>query len=109
MDTFEGRKLTIVIQERDRFGGQPLMVAILETLAREGIAAATVTRAVTGFSGASPVHTVNIEVLSFDLPLVIEATDAPEKIDLVLPKLVELSPGAMMDVMPVQMVRGRRE
>lgn len=109
MNILAAKRLTIVTHERDSYDGRPLFESILELLAREGISSASVTRAVTGFSGSGPVHTANIEVLSFDLPVVIEATDVAEKIDRVVMNLEDICPASMVDVMPVQMIRGRTD
>lgn len=72
--------LTIYIGESDHWQGQPLYIAILETLRREGFAGATVLRGVAGFGAHSRIHTAAILRLSEDLPLVIEVVDNPEKI-----------------------------
>jgi CBS domain-containing protein len=79
--TGPGKKLTIYIGESDRSGHRPLYQAILETLKKEGLAGATVTRGVAGFGAHSRIHTAALLQLSEDLPLIIEAVDIPEKIE----------------------------
>jgi CBS domain-containing protein len=76
-----GKKLTIYIGESDRHGHRPLYQAILETLKREGLAGATVTRGLAGFGAHSRIHTAMLLQLSEDLPLIIEVVDTPEKIE----------------------------
>jgi PII-like signaling protein len=49
-----------------------------------------------GFGHDRRVHTIDIEVASFDLPVVIEVVDTQERIDRVLPKLGPLMPGGVM-------------
>ena len=85
--------LTIYIGENDKWRGQPLYAAILETLKREKIAGATVARGVAGFGAHSHIHTASILRLSEDLPLCIQVVDKPERIayaiDLVAPMVSE--------------------
>jgi CBS-domain-containing membrane protein len=76
-----GKRLRIYIGESDQWQGRALYAALLETLKREGLAGATVTRGVAGFGAHSRIHSASIEVLSTDLPLVVEVVDRPEQID----------------------------
>ena len=76
-----GKRLRIYLGESDRWRGRPLYAALLETLKREGLAGATVTRGVAGFGAHSRIHIASIERLSEDLPLVVEVVDRPEMIE----------------------------
>jgi len=75
-----GKRLCIYIGESDRWRGKPLDTAILETLKSLGLAGATVFRGTSGFGAHSHIRTSSIEVLSVDLPILIEAVDTPERI-----------------------------
>jgi PII-like signaling protein len=85
--------LSIYINEGDKWRGQPLYTAIIETLKEEGIAGATVLRGLTGFGAHSKIHTESIWHLSGDLPLCIKVLDNPRKIaqalDLIAPMMTE--------------------
>ena len=85
-----GKWLRIYIGESDHWHGKPLYQAIVETLRREGMAGATVLRAVEGFGAHSRIHTAHILRLSEDLPIVVETVDSAEKIERVLPGLREM-------------------
>ena len=76
----KAKRLSIYIGESDRWSGRALYVALLQALRKNGMAGATVTRGLAGFGAHSVIHTANIEVLSMDLPLLIQAIDSPEKI-----------------------------
>ena len=76
----DAQLLTIFIGESDKWRGQPLYAAILETLKREKIAGATVVRGVAGFGAHSHIHTASILRLSEDLPLCIQVVDKPDRI-----------------------------
>lgn len=74
------KRLKIYIGESDQWRGKPLYTALLETLKKEGLAGATITRGVAGFGAHSRIHTASILDLSVDLPLIVEVIDSPEKI-----------------------------
>src|SRR5512144_617221 len=68
----------IFIGESDKWHHQPLSVALLERLRKEGFAARSV------------LHTTHLLRLSEDLPVVIEIVDTQEHIDRLLPILDEM-------------------
>jgi hypothetical protein len=86
--TGTAKRLRIYIGDADRWQHQPLALAILEVLKREGLAGATVFQGVAGFGAHSRIHTRALLDLSADLPVVIEVVDRPDRIDRILP-LVE--------------------
>lgn len=88
--------MRIHIGERDKFEGKPLYAAIVELLRRKHYAGATVLRGIMGFGASSIVHTDRIEVLSLDLPLVVECIETAERIDAVLPELDEMIGGGLI-------------
>jgi uncharacterized protein len=83
----DNRLLRIFIGESDTYQGQPLYMAIVEALRREGLAGATVVRGIEGFGKSSRLHTAHILRLSEDLPIVIECVDSAEKVEAILPNL----------------------
>ncbi len=83
----DNRLLRIFIGESDTHQGQPLYMAIVEALRSEGLAGATVLRAIEGFGKSSRLHTAHILRLSEDLPIVIECVDTADKIEAILPTL----------------------
>src|SRR5438552_19200353 len=83
MRSLEGSQILvrIFIGESDRWHHQPLHIALLERLRREGFAGATVTRGVAGFGAHSTIHTAHIVQLSEDLPVVVEVVDSEEHVE----------------------------
>lgn len=82
--TGAAKRLTIYLGESDRWHGQPLYMALLETLRQGGLAGATVTRAVAGFGAHSRIKTARLADVSADLPMVIEVVDTSERIEGIL-------------------------
>ncbi|RMH44095.1 MAG: DUF190 domain-containing protein [Deltaproteobacteria bacterium] len=83
MRVLDGEQLLvrIFIGESDRWHRQPLHIALVERLRKEGFAGATVFRGVAGFGARSVLHTAQILRLSEDLPVVIEVVDSEARMD----------------------------
>jgi uncharacterized protein len=98
MHGFKGERtlMRIHIGERDKFHGKPLYQAIVELLRQRHYAGATVLRAIMGFGASSRLHTDRIEVLSLDLPIIIECVDTEEKIAAILPELDQMIGGGLI-------------
>jgi uncharacterized protein len=96
--------MRIHIGERDKYNGKPLYAAIVELLRRKGYAGATVVRAIMGFGATSTLHTDRIEVLSLDLPIIVECVETAEKIDAVLPELDDMIGGGLITLERVNVI-----
>jgi uncharacterized protein len=88
--------MRIHIGERDKFRGKSLYAAIVELLRAKHYAGATVYRGIMGFGASSTVHTDRIEVLSLDLPVIVECIETSERIDAILPELDEMIGGGLI-------------
>jgi len=101
----KAKRLSIYIGESDRWSGRALYIALLETLRKNGLAGATVTRGLAGFGAHSVIHTANIEVLSLDLPLLIQAIDSPEKIEKALEIITPMVGEGLITLDDVEVVK----
>ncbi len=102
--------MRIHIGERDKFEGKPLYAAIVEVLRRRKYAGATVLRAIMGFGASTTLHTDRIEVLSLDLPVIVECVETAERIEAVLPEIDEMMDGGLITLEKANVItyRGRR-
>ena len=107
MRTLEGTQVLVrvFIGESDQWNHQPLHVALLVRLRREGFAGATVTRAVAGFGANSLIHTANILRLSQDLPVIVEIVDSEEQIERLRPILDEMVAEGLVTMEKVHVLR----
>lgn len=106
MSTAQGKRLTVFLGESDSYHHQPLYMAIVERLRREGYAGATVTRGVAGFGGASRmIHTSTILRLSMDMPIVLTIVDSPARMDGLMAMLAEMAPHALILAEDVEIVQ----
>lgn len=100
MHGFKGERtlMRIHIGERDKDpkSGKPLHHAIVALLRKRQYAGATVFRAITGFGASSKLHSDRFDVLSLDLPLVIECVETAERIEAILPELDEMIEGGLI-------------
>ena len=88
--------MRVHIGERDKFHGKPLYAVIVELLRARHYAGATVYRGIMGFGASSTVHTDRIEVLSLDLPIIVECIETAERIDAILPELDGMIGGGLI-------------
>ena len=103
--TGRGKQLTIYFGETDQYHHQALYTALIEMLRREGCSGATATRGIAGFGASSLIHTSAILRLSMDMPIVITVVDRPERIDRVLPAVLEMAPGALVTAQEVEVLQ----
>jgi PII-like signaling protein len=88
--------MRIHIGERDKYHGKPLYEAIVELLRARRYAGATVLRAVMGFGATAHLRTDRIEVLSLDLPIVVECVETEERITAILPEIDAMIEGGLI-------------
>ncbi len=96
--------LRIYIGNEDTFKGRPLWEALLQSAKENGIAGATVMKAVAGIGAHSQIHTFNVWVLKQKLPLVIEMIDTQEKISLFVEKANELIEEGLVTMSDVEVI-----
>jgi len=111
MQSFTGERtlMRIHIGERDRHHGKPLYQAIVELLRERQYAGATVLRGIMGFGATARIHTDRIEVLSLDLPIVIECVESEEKIQAILPDLDRMIGGGLITLERARVIMYRPE
>jgi hypothetical protein len=97
----------IYVGESDRWEGQPLHEAIVETLRSRGIAGATVLRGIEGYGRSARVHTAQILRLSEDLPILIEVVDREDRLRAVLPEIDAMVDGGLITLEHVEVIAYR--
>jgi Uncharacterized conserved protein len=105
--TGEQIMVRIFFGESDMWKHQPLEIALIERLRREGFAGATAFRGSAGFGANSIVHTTHLLDLSSDLPVVVEVVDTEEHIDRLIPILDEMIDDGLVTMEKVRVLRYR--
>jgi PII-like signaling protein len=101
--------MRIHIGERDKYKGKPLYKAIVELLRQRQYAGATAFRAMMGFGANAKLHTERVEVLSLDLPIVIECVETEERIQAILPALDAMIGGGLITLERARVIMYRPE
>src|ERR1039458_57723 len=70
-----------------------------------GVSGATVFKGVAGFGVDHHLHSASFVELSDKLPVKIEFVETPEKVDELMPRLMELSGTGMIDVLETMIVK----
>ena len=109
MDYMEGERdlLRIFIGERDKHHGKPLYHGIIDLLRKHHFAGATVLRGIMGFGASSKLHTDRFDVLSLDMPIVVECVESAANIDAVLSELEAMVGGGLITRERVRVVLHR--
>ena len=79
--------MRIYIGEGDRHGSGHTYEAVLKLLRERHLAGATVFRGAMSFGANAVIHTDRLELMSLDLPIVIECVETEENLKRVLPDL----------------------
>ena len=111
MHGFKGERvlMRIHIGERDKHGGRPLYQAIVELLRSRHYAGATVLRGIMGFGASARLRSDRVEVLSLDMPIVIECVDTEENIQAILPELDGMIGGGLITLERARVIMYRPE
>lgn len=107
MRALEGEQVLvrIFIGSMDKWHLQPLEIALVERLHKEGFAGATVLHGTAGFGAHSRLHSAHILRLSEDLPVVVEVVDTEEQIQKLLPILDEMVPEGLVTMEKVHVLK----
>jgi PII-like signaling protein len=111
MHGFKGERtlMRIHIGERDKWHGKPLYQAIVELLRERHFAGATVLRALMGFGASARIRTQGVELLSLDLPIIVECVETEEKIQEILPVLDAMIGGGLITLERARVIMYRAD
>lgn len=97
-----GKRLTIFVGEYDRYHHRSLAQAIVERAREEGLAGATMARAIEGFGPSGHLKTTRLLSSSDDLPIVIDIVDEAHRIETFLAILEKMIVGGLVTVENVE-------
>ncbi len=99
------KRLIVTVNEAARWHGRSLYNALLELFQHKGLAGATVSRGIAGFTGHGAIHTINVVDLSSDLPVRIEIVDSAEAIDRVLADVYDMVEKGLVEVQDTTVIK----
>ena len=111
MKRYLGKKkvLKIYIDTTDKYDGEPLWELLLQKVKENGLAGATVHKAVAGIGAFSEVHSFKVWALAQELPLVIEIIDNEEKIYAFLDTVDGMMQNALVTLTDTEVIRYKHE
>jgi len=99
------KKLTIYVDETDKFHGKPVYEVLLDIFFRKKIAGASVFRGLAGYGSDGILHTAKMLELSTTLPVKIEVVDAEEKISDVLEDVSSIVEKGLIEVSDTNVIK----
>ena len=93
----------IFLREDEEFEGEPLYVKLVKVLKERGITGATVLKALLGYGTTGEYHYEGIEILSYNLPVVVEFVDEEKKVMAVLDELGRYIKGGLITMERVKL------
>jgi hypothetical protein len=97
-------KVSIYINEADKWQHRPLHIELLTMLDMNGLAGGTVLRGVAGFTLGGTIASASLVDIGSKLPLVVQFIDTIEKVEAILPKVKEMSGRRLVIREPVDVV-----
>jgi len=99
------KRLIVTVNESDRWHGRTVYNALLELFRHRGLAGATVSRGIAGFTGHGSIHTINVVDLATDLPVLIEIVYSADAIDRVLPDVYDIVQKGLVEVQDTTVIK----
>lgn len=92
------KKLTVYVDETDKYEGKPVYEALMDLFYKQKIAGVSVFRGVAGYGSDGVFHTSKMLELSTALPVKIEAVDSEEMISRVLPLINDVVGKGLIEI-----------
>ena len=99
------KKLTIYVDENDKFHGIPVYEVLLDVFYKKKIAGATVFRGIEGYGSDGVFHTAKILELSTALPVKIEVIDSEALINDVLEDVTSIVEKGLIEVSDTTVIK----
>jgi len=99
------KKLTIYVDETDRFHGKPVYEVLLDIFHKRKIIGVSVFRGVAGYGTDGVFHTSKMLELSTSLPVKLEVVDSEEMINKVLPDIYHVVEKGMVEIVDTTVVK----
>lgn len=99
------KKLTVYVDESDKYGGKPVYEVLLNIFYKKKIAGVSVFRGVAGYGSDGIFHTSKMLELSTSLPVKVEAVDSEEMITGVLPDVADIVEKGLIEISETYVVK----
>lgn len=100
----KAQKVSIYVSEGAKHH-QDAAAEILDFLFKSGVAGATVLKGVAGFGADHRIHSVSVLGISDHLPVKVEFIETAERVEALMPRLMELAGSGMIEVQETMIVK----
>lgn len=99
------KKLTIYVDELDKYGGKPVYEALLHIFFKRKMAGVSVFRGTAGYGSDGVFHTSKILELSINMPVKLEIVESEEMINKILPDVYQVVEKGLVEVSDTNVVK----
>jgi uncharacterized protein len=99
------KRLTIYVDESDKYKGKPVYEVLLDVFYKHKIAGGSVFRGVAGYGNDRVFHTSKMLELSTSLPVKIEVIDSEEVISAVLPLIHNIVEKGLIEISDTMVIK----
>jgi PII-like signaling protein len=99
------KKLTIYVDETDKFHGKPVYEVLLDIFFKKSIIGVSVFRGVAGYGSDGVFHTSKMLELSTSMPVKIEVVDSEEMINRVMPDVYHVVEKGLVEVTDTTVIK----
>jgi len=99
------KKLTIYVDETDRYGKKPVYEVLIDIFYKKKIAGVSVFRGVAGYGTDGVYHSQKVLTLSDKMPIKIEVVDSEEMINKVLPDVYQVVEKGLIEVSDTNVIK----
>jgi PII-like signaling protein len=99
------KKLTVYVDETDKFHGKPVYEVLLDVFFRKKIMGVSVFRGIAGYGTDGVFHTSKMLELSTSMPVKIEVVESEEMISRILPDVYHVVERGMVEVTDTNVVK----
>lgn len=99
------KKLSVYVDETDKYGGKPVYEVLLNLFHKKKIAGVSVFRGIAGYGGHGRIHSTKMLELSVDLPLKIEVVESEEVIQKILPDVQQIVENGLIELSDTRVLK----
>lgn len=104
LSTGKALRVTIYLSDGATLHGVPVYASVLDFLFHSGIAGATVLKGVAGFGARHRMHSAHILDISDHLPILVQFIENREKVDAILPELLQRTGSSLIEVLETEVI-----
>jgi PII-like signaling protein len=99
------KKLTVYVDEADKYGGKPVYEVLLDIFFKRKMAGVSVFKGIAGYGSDGVFHTSKMLELSINMPVKLEIVESEETINNVLPDVYQVVEKGLVEVSDTNVIK----